>query len=110
MTPFLDGIPAYLRHQRRDPGLGQLYHVVPSLRSAVPVPRTKCWPRRPEIPSGIRAAGRGRTMALRGATKALLTCGRAATVRAGTIQIACAVEAAVDAIITRDPRGFAGSP
>ncbi len=26
------------------------------------------------------------------------------------VQIACAVEAAVDAIITRDPRGFAGSP
>ncbi len=26
------------------------------------------------------------------------------------VQIACAVEAAVDAIVTRDPRGFAGSP
>jgi predicted nucleic acid-binding protein len=26
------------------------------------------------------------------------------------VQIACAVEAALDAIITRDPRGFAGSP
>jgi predicted nucleic acid-binding protein len=26
------------------------------------------------------------------------------------VQIACAVESAVDAIVTRDPRGFAGSP
>jgi hypothetical protein len=26
------------------------------------------------------------------------------------VQIGCAVEAGLDAIVTRDPRGFAGSP